>query len=72
MVEELYRRAEELSEEEQMLLAERLRLRALSRRGDAPARRWAEARGVAAPSLLGEDAQQWVSRGRRAADERRG
>lgn len=34
-------------------------------------RQWQEVRGMARPSLLGEDAQSWVSRTRREADEHR-
>ncbi len=35
-------------------------------------RRWAEIAGAASYPLCGEDAQQWVSRGRREADKARG
>ncbi len=34
-------------------------------------RKWREIRGMARPSLFGEDAQAWVSRTRREADEER-
>ncbi len=34
-------------------------------------RKWREIRGLARPSLLGEDAQAWISRTRREADEQR-
>ncbi len=37
----------------------------------APRRRWGEIRGRPASSMLGEDAQDWVSRTRRESDERR-
>ena len=36
-----------------------------------PRRKWAEIRGAAPYPLLGEDAQAWVSRTRREADEQR-
>ncbi len=34
-------------------------------------RKWREIRGLARPSLLGEDAQAWISRTRREADGHR-
>ena len=36
-----------------------------------PRRKWSEIRGLAAPSLFGEDAQTYISRTRREADEQR-
>ena len=40
--------------------------------GESPRRRlWSEIRGIVAYPLLGEDAQAWVSRTRREADEER-
>ncbi len=33
--------------------------------GPAPRRRWREIRGLVAYPMCGEDAQEWVSRGRR-------
>ncbi|HKI31265.1 MAG TPA: hypothetical protein VKA46_05325 [Gemmataceae bacterium] len=40
--------------------------------GAPPARRhWSEIRGIVAYPMCGGDAQEWVSRGRREADEER-
>ena len=36
-----------------------------------PPRRWSDIRGLASPSLLGQDAQVWVSRTRHEADKHR-
>jgi hypothetical protein len=55
---------------------ERLRLvekivHELSMDGTSQRRRWREIRGLVAYPMCGEDAQDWVSRGRREADEER-
>ena len=39
--------------------------------GTGAALKWRRIRGLARPSLIGEDAQQWVSRTRAQADEAR-
>jgi hypothetical protein len=39
--------------------------------GPADRRRWSEIRGRVAYPMCGEDAQEWISRGRREADEER-
>ncbi|MBW4561522.1 MAG: hypothetical protein KME32_10280 [Mojavia pulchra JT2-VF2] len=36
-----------------------------------PKRKWSDLKGMASYPLLGEDAQEWVSRTRRFADEHR-
>lgn len=67
---EMMTQANRLTPDEQLhlvaYLVKRVRNRGVSRR------QWREIRGLARPSLLGEDAQTWVSRGRREADEARG
>ena len=66
----LLRQIEGLNPDEQLRLAALLVERARQHyRG--PRLRWADAQGVAQPSLLGEDAQDWVSRIRRESDEAR-
>ncbi|MEW5961822.1 MAG: hypothetical protein AB1801_29225 [Chloroflexota bacterium] len=66
---ELMVQANRLTPDEQLHLAAYLVERVRS--GRVPRRQWREIRGMARPSLLGEDAQTWVSRGRREADEPR-
>jgi hypothetical protein len=39
--------------------------------GPSTRRHWKEIRGMVAYPMCGEDAQEWVSRGRREADEQR-
>lgn len=39
--------------------------------GPTQRRRWSEIRGIVSYPLCGEGAQEWVSRGRREADEQR-
>ena len=71
-LDELMREAESLSVEEKLRLAARLLEQASQTQG-APTRRrkWKEIRGMAYPSLLGEDAQAWITRTRRESDEQR-
>ncbi len=38
---------------------------------DKPRRKWRDIRGIAAYPMLGEDAQDWVSRTRSESDEQR-
>lgn len=66
---ELMAQADSLSLDEQLRLAAYLVERV--RAEHSPRRKWREIRGLARPSLLGEDAQAWVSRARREADEHR-
>jgi hypothetical protein len=66
---ELMVQANELTLDEQLRLAAYLVERV--RTGRPPRRKWREIRGLARPSLLGEDAQTWVSRTRGEADEHR-
>lgn len=66
---ELMAQANSLTLDEQLRLAAYLVERA--RVGQVARRKWREIRGLAHPSLLGEDAQTWVSRSRLDADEQR-
>ncbi len=54
-------------ESEAALAYERLE----EKRQAGEALKWEDIRGIAAPSLLGEDAQEWVTRTRREGDGRR-
>jgi hypothetical protein len=62
----LIKQVETLTPDEQLRLiahlAEQMRL---SRRSDAPRRKWSEICGAAPFPLMGEDAQAWVTRTRR-------
>jgi len=71
-LEELIIESETLSTEDKLRLAARLLEQARQTQG-APAgrRKWKEIRGMAYPSLLGEDAQAWVTRTRRESDAQR-
>ena len=67
-LDEVIRKADSLSPAERLRLLEHL-----SRKMSHPraGRRWREISGAAPYPLLGEDAQSWVSRTRRDADEHR-
>ncbi len=72
-LEELIRRAKMLAPDEQLLLIARLAEKAREAYpGVVPRRHWREIYGVAPYPLLGEDAQEWVSRARREGDDHRG
>lgn len=74
LVLELLRQAETLTPEQQLDLAIRFTQMAQARLKSAelrPRRHWREIAGVAEPSLLGEDAQVWVSRTRADSDASR-
>ncbi|HXG11504.1 MAG TPA: hypothetical protein VNK04_17245 [Gemmataceae bacterium] len=66
--------AAQLSPEDRRRLAEKI-LRDLAAEAapgkPRPGRSWSEIRGIVAYPMFGEDAQQWVSRTRREADEHR-
>jgi hypothetical protein len=69
---DLIKEADSLTPDEQLRLAAYLLARAReSDSAPSPRHKWQEIRGLARPSLLGEDAQTWVSRTRREADEHR-
>ncbi len=69
---ELIKEANSLTLDEQLRLAAYLLERAReSYPAPSPRRKWQEIRGLARPTLLGEDAQTFVSRTRREADEHR-
>jgi len=68
-VSQILKEVESLSGDEQaQLLSHLLAARGRSA-GPAPA--WRDVMGIAAPSLLEEDAQAWVSRGREESDRAR-
>lgn len=67
-LDELIRKAESLSLEDRQRLIEHLSRIVSTGRVH---RQWREIRGAAPYSLLGEDAQTWVSRTRREGDEHR-
>jgi hypothetical protein len=71
-IREILRKVDALSEEEQAYLIEALasRLERLRRRKGS-ARKWSELRGTAPYPLAGEDAQEWITRGRQEDDARR-
>jgi hypothetical protein len=71
-LEDIIKQAEALTPEEQLRLISRLVERVRLFYAPAPARRrWSEIAGAVTSPLLGEDAQSWVSRSRREADEHR-
>jgi hypothetical protein len=67
-LDELIKRAANLSDEERLRLIDHLRRNVPTVRAG---RRWREIRGSAPFPLLGEDAQTWVSRNRHEEDEHR-
>jgi hypothetical protein len=72
--EDLAELASRLEPSEQLRLVERI-VHGLAAAGEVSAtgerRSWREIRGRAVHPLCGEDAQEWVSRGRRESDEAR-
>lgn len=73
LLNELIEKAETLPPNEQLQLITHLQQRAFQRMASnqPPRRKWREIRGMAKPSLFGEDAQTWISRTRREGDEQR-
>lgn len=71
-IREILRKVEALSEEERAYLLEVLtsRLKTVRRR-ETPRRSWSELRGAAPYPLAGEDAQEWITRGRREDEDQR-
>lgn len=63
--------AEELSPDEQLDLIAYLAQRAREGYQTRRQRRWSDIRGIASYPLVGEDAQDWVTRTRRESDENR-
>jgi hypothetical protein len=65
--------AAQLPAAEQLRLIEKLAHDLAAQPGATPQRRrrWSEIRGIVAYPMCGEDAQAWVSRTRREADEQR-
>jgi hypothetical protein len=72
LLNDMIKQADRLTPDEQLRLATYLVDRAQAAYPAVkPRRKWAEIRGIARPSLFGEDAQAWVSRTQREGDERR-
>ncbi|MEW6126195.1 MAG: hypothetical protein AB1757_03960 [Acidobacteriota bacterium] len=72
LLDELIKQSEKLSPDEQLKLIAHLADRARrSYPSSKPRRQWKEICGVAPYPLVGEDAQDWVSRSRRESDENR-
>lgn len=71
ILETLQKQAELLTVDEQLRLVAYLAEKARAAYPAKPRRKWAEICGAAPYPLLGEDAQAWVSRTRREADEHR-
>ena len=70
--ERILREAEQLPPDEQLRLIERLAARLRTRPEPGKKRpRWEDLAGTAPYPLCGEDAQEWVSRTRQEADDRR-
>ena len=70
VLDNLIKQAERLSPDEQLSLAAYLVERA-RQASSSPRRKWREIRGLARLSLFGEDAQTYITRTRREADEHR-
>ena len=72
LLQALLKQAEQLTPEEQLelisRLADQLRIQTTSPK---PQRKWSDLKGLAPYPLMGEDAQEWVSRTRREGDEHR-
>jgi len=72
LLNDLIEKADTLTAEDQWRLANHLVQRVLHNLPVArPQRKWREIRGLAKPSLFGEDAQAYISRTRREGDEQR-
>lgn len=73
LLKDILAQSEALAPEEQLVLmarlAERNRHAAAANGGGL---KWRDVRGLGRPSLLGEDAQSWISRSRSESDEHRG
>ena len=69
----LLRQADSLTVDEQLQLAAYLleRVRRAEMLSSVPPRKWREICGIASYPVVGEDAQEWVSRSRRESDEHR-
>lgn len=63
--------ADGLTPQEQLRLAAHLLEHAVAEPCPVRSLKWRDICGIAAPSLLGEDAQEWVSRSRQEADAAR-
>lgn len=72
LLQELLRQAEQLTPEERLELISRLadQLRVQTTAPKAK-RKWSDLKGMAPYPLLGEDAQEWVSRTRQEGDDHR-
>ncbi len=71
-LEKILSEIEQLTPEEQLTVMGHLVERVKKHITQAqPKRKWSDLKGMAPYPLLGEDAQEWVSRTRREADEHR-
>ena len=71
-LEKILSEIEQLSPEEQLTVMGHLMERVKKHITQAqPKRKWSDLKGMAPYPLLGEDAQEWVSRTRREGDEHR-
>ncbi|MEA5507756.1 hypothetical protein VB735_32640 [Halotia wernerae UHCC 0503] len=71
-LEKILNEIEQLTPEEQLTVMGHLVERVKKHITQAqPKRKWSDLKGMAAYPLLGEDAQEWVSRTRREGDEHR-
>ncbi len=70
VLDNLIKQAERLSPDEQLRLAAYL-VECARQSSSSPRRKWRETRGLARPSLFDEDAQTYITRTRREADEHR-
>ncbi|MEH1816412.1 MAG: hypothetical protein V7K26_14330 [Nostoc sp.] len=71
-LEKILSEIEQLTPEEQLTVMEHLVERMKKHIIQAqPKRKWSNLKGIASYPLLGEDAQEWVSRTRREGDEHR-
>lgn len=72
LLQDLLRQVEQLAPEERLELIRQV-AESLKKSGAIaqPKPRWSDLKGLAPYPMLGEDAQEWVSRTRREADEHR-
>ncbi len=72
-LDEIIKQADKLAPEEQLRLIAHIAQKAQEAyRETRPRRQWSEICGSASYPMVGEDAQQWVSRSRSESNEQRG
>lgn len=69
--EHIVREADSLPSEEQLRLIARLAERLAATRPEMDRPRWEDFAGIATWPMCGEDAQDWVTRGRKGSDDQR-